>query len=301
MAAKKKTAATGEGREARRRDRDRRTRSIEDRKLARGRLASREQGLRTRRSTFACARSRTSRSTRRDASSSSATRRSRASSSTSRWRANSCRRCWSRTSCKTLIDEGKTISIRQMYYMSKHTVAGHEREHVRGAERERSDHRGSRGRRRRASRGAAPLRRAQGLDGRQARHRTTRAIASTSRAWAPAAGASRASASRTSSKFVREQGRVHPLRREGSDVQPLQRGQILAQAQLHLDDERADRPRAARDVFSSACRPSSRSRSTCSSTTIRGVSTSTRSSSRARSTSRTSRCASPCPACASSA
>src|ERR1019366_7786573 len=26
--------------------------------------------------------------------------------------------------CKTLIDSGKTISIRQMYYLSKHTVAG---------------------------------------------------------------------------------------------------------------------------------------------------------------------------------
>ena len=28
------------------------------------------------------------------------------------------------TGCKTLIDEGKTISIRQMYYMSKHTLKG---------------------------------------------------------------------------------------------------------------------------------------------------------------------------------
>ena len=67
------------------------------------------------------------------------------------------------------------------------------------------------------------------------------------------------------------------------------------QAQLHPDDEREARPRAARAASSSASPTSSRSPSTSSSTTIRGGSTSTRSSSRARSTSRTSRCASRCP------
>ena len=38
--------------------------------------------------------------------------------------------------CKILIDEGKTVSIRQMYYMSKHSLAGIRREYLRGSERE---------------------------------------------------------------------------------------------------------------------------------------------------------------------
>ena len=68
--------------------------------------------------------------------------------------------------CKELIDSGKTTSIRDLYYVTKHTIGDTQPEHLRGAGRVRPDHRGPRGHGRRAARGAAPLRRAQGLDGR---------------------------------------------------------------------------------------------------------------------------------------
>ena len=83
----------------------------------------RPEGQRTPRSRSACARSRTSRSTRRSASSSSATRLSRASSSTRRWRASSCRHA-RRERLQDADRADKTISIRQMYYMPKHTLKG---------------------------------------------------------------------------------------------------------------------------------------------------------------------------------
>ena len=60
-------------------------------------------------------------------------------------------------------------------------------------------------------------------------------------------------------KFVEEQGRVHPLRREGRRLHAPQRGPLLEEAQLHPDDERragdARRaaPPAAHGARSSSC------------------------------------------------
>ena len=101
--------------------------------------------------------------------------------------------------CKKLIDEGKTVSIRQMYYMSKHTLQ-------RSSENTFEDQSESDPIIEDLEVGIDALREElhlfanrRGLRGGQAHHRRRGRHASTSRAWAAAAGASRASASRTSS------------------------------------------------------------------------------------------------------
>ena len=45
-----------------------------------------------------------------------------ATSSTSRWRRSSCRRSSCRDACKELVESGKTTSIRDLYYITKHTI-----------------------------------------------------------------------------------------------------------------------------------------------------------------------------------
>ena len=57
-----------------------------------------------------------------------------------------------------LLESGKTTSIRDLFYMTKHTIKGSQGEHLRRSGRERSDHRRSRGGARRPARGAASLR-----------------------------------------------------------------------------------------------------------------------------------------------
>ena len=47
-----------------------------------------------------------------------------ASCSTCRRPRPTCRRCWSASGCKRLIEQGKTTSLRGLYYMLKHTIEG---------------------------------------------------------------------------------------------------------------------------------------------------------------------------------
>jgi hypothetical protein len=155
--------------------------------------------------------------------------------------------------CKTLIDEGKTVSIRQMYYMTKHTLPGSSENTF--EDQDESD----------------PIIEdlEVGIDAlREELHlfatrrgawsasssSTTRATASTSRAWGAAAGASRASASRRH-QVRRLQGRVHPLRREGRDLQRLNEDGFWKKHNCILMTT-GGRRRAARGGSSSGWRPS---------------------------------------------
>ena len=114
---------------------------------------------------------------------------------------------------------------------------GHPAEHLRGAGRERPDHRGPRGDRRRAARGAAPLRLEQGQPGRRdhagrfRRHHRR-----------PAHGLRRLGGAlnrRGRHHPVQEvRGQVHPAGREGRRLPSAQRGPLLEEAPLHLDPRR---------------------------------------------------------------
>ncbi len=104
--------------------------------------------------------------------------------------------------CKTLIDEGKTVSIRQMYYMSKHTLQG-------PSENTFEDQNESDPIIEDLEVGIDALREElhlfanrQGQRRRQDRHQRRRRHASISRAWAAAAGASRASCEPDVIKFI---------------------------------------------------------------------------------------------------
>jgi hypothetical protein len=98
--------------------------------------------------------------------------------------------------CKQLIEEGKTTSIRGLYYLLKHTIEG--------PRKRRSPIRPSAIRSSRTSkscstppRGTAPVRPETGRHGRANRHCSTAATRSTARGWARAATAFRRSSSRT--------------------------------------------------------------------------------------------------------
>ena len=102
--------------------------------------------------------------------------------------------------CKTLIDERQDDQHPPDVLHDQAHARGLDREHLRGPGRERSDHRGPRGRHRRAARGAAPLREPARAAWSASSSSTTRGDAHRSVAHGhAAAGASPASASRTSS------------------------------------------------------------------------------------------------------
>ena len=99
--------------------------------------------------------------------------------------------------CKELIDVGQDHQHPRPLLRHQAHDRRHAAEHLRGAGRVRPDHRGPRGDARRAARGAAPVRRAQGLDGRTDHDHRHAATRSTCGAWARAAGRCPRSSKRT--------------------------------------------------------------------------------------------------------
>ena len=88
--------------------------------------------------------------------------------------------------CKKLIDEGKTTSIRGLFYMLKHTIEGTKEETFEHPKRMRSDHRRYRGPARQPPRGIAPVRQTNGANGRPHHGDRSAATRSTVRGWARA-------------------------------------------------------------------------------------------------------------------
>ena len=119
----------------------------------------------------------------------------------------------------------------------------HAPEHLRGAGRVRPDHRGPRGHARLAARGAAPVRRAQGLDGRaDHHHRHRRHDRPAAHGLGRLGGALDRRGERD--RLPQARGEVRPADREGRRLGALQRGQVLEAQQLHHRAGR--RPAAAR-------------------------------------------------------
>ena len=144
--------------------------------------------------------------------------------------------------CKELIDAGKTTSIRDLYYVTKHTIGDTKQNTFEEQDESDPSSRTSRYGRR-AARGAAPLRRAQGLDGRpdhdhgHRRHHRP-----------PADGLGRLGGALDRRgerhRVPQARGEVRPADREGRGLDALQRGQVLEAQQLHHRPGR--RPAAAR-------------------------------------------------------
>ena len=202
--------------------------------------------------------------------------------------------------CKTLIDEGKTVSIRQMYLHDEAHAQGH-RARTRSRTRTRAT-RSSRTSRSASTRCARSCTSSPtgGASSSASSSSTTRATRSTSRAWAAAAGASRASASPTSLKFVESKAEFILFVEKQAVWHRLNEDRFWEKHNCILMTSEGQAARGARRLLQRMADGAEAARSTSSSITIRGGSTSTRCSSRGASTSPTSRCAWPSRTCASS-
>jgi DNA topoisomerase VI subunit A len=149
--------------------------------------------------------------------------------------------------CKQLIEEDKTTSIRGLYYLLKHTIEGTGRD-VRRPGGLRPGDRRRRGHAERAARRAARVRLEPRLDGGQSPGRQRRR----DRLLADGFGRVQHPLDRrTGYRAVQEVRRqVHPACRKRHGLAAVQRGQVLAPAQLHSDPRR--RPTAARRAADAA-------------------------------------------------
>ena len=147
--------------------------------------------------------------------------------------------------CKELIERGKTTSIRDLYYITKHTIG--ETKQNTFEEQDESD----------------PIiedlevaldalreelhlfASRQGLDGRARSRSATRATPSTCAAWARAAGRCPRSSRRTSSSSCRHEAKYILLIEKDAVWTPLQRGQVLEAREVHHRARAAGSRRAA--------------------------------------------------------
>ena len=154
--------------------------------------------------------------------------------------------------CKQLLEQQKTTSIRGLFYLLKHTIEGTKEETFDDAGRMRSGDRRPGSDAQLAARRAARLRleprRAGRADHAHRRRRRNRLRPH---------GLRRLQHSldrRARGDAVQEErGRIHPARRKRHGLAAVQRGQVLAQAQLHPDRTAAASPRAASGGCCTGC------------------------------------------------
>ncbi len=140
-----------------------------------------------------------------------------------------CKRMLVANGVNRLIEEGKTASLRSMFYMLKHDVEGTKEPTFEDQDESRPDHRGLRGPARQPPRGAAPVRREGRRHGRQHRadrqRRRDRLLPhGLRRLRHPLDRRARGDPVQE----VRRQ--VRPARRKGHGLAAVQRGQVLAEA-----------------------------------------------------------------------
>ena len=146
--------------------------------------------------------------------------------------------------CKQLIEQGKTTSIRGLYYLLKHTIEGTKEETF--------DDQGEcdpiiedvEVMLERAARRAAPLRQERRRRWSATSRSSTAATRSTARGWVRAATAFPSIVEPDVDPVQEVQRQVHPACRKGHGLAAVQRRQVLAEAQLHPHARR--RPAAAR-------------------------------------------------------